>query len=186
MNKIILIFGPPGSGKGTLSGFVAKQSELTHLSVGEMIREHIAAQDEIGKQAEDLVNQGKLISDDLTNQMVQHRLEKNPKESFLLDGYPRDLLQARFLTGFASIAGIIDVTLRDNIIVERLLKRGRADDNEQTIKDRIKLYHSTTEPVLSFLKEKNIPLLEVDGDYDMDAEVDAVVSRITDWLKTVA
>lgn len=178
----LLIFGPPGCGKGTLSSFITKKSHLTHISVGEMIREHIKAHDKIGQEAEELVSHGKLISDKITNEMVKKRLSQDDaNHSFLLDGYPRDVEQAEFLTSITQITGVIEMTLTDEMILNRLLKRGRADDNKETIKDRIQLYKQTTSPVLKFLKSKNIPVHQINGDYDIDTQVNGIVKGIISW-----
>ncbi len=178
----LLIFGPPGCGKGTLSGFITKDSHITHISMGEMIREHIAKEDEIGQQAKELVSEGKLIPDDITNEMMRIRLqEKDMQHSFLLDGYPRDTYQAEFITQLTKFTGVIVMTLTDELIMERLMARGRADDIEQTIKDRIQGYKDTTRPVLEFLKSKNVPVLEIDGNYNIETDVQGIVQRIFDW-----
>lgn len=178
----LLIFGPPGCGKGTLSSFITINTHLTHISVGEMIREHIKAHDTIGVQAENIVSHGQLIPDGITNQMVQERLaQEDALHSFLLDGYPRDVEQAEFLTTITQITGVIVMTISDDLIMKRLLARGRADDNETTIKDRIELYKKTTSPVLAFLESQHIPTLEVDGNYNIDTDVQGIVEQIIDW-----
>jgi adenylate kinase len=149
-----------------------------------MIREHIKAHDAIGQKAEDIVKHGQLIPDEITNEMVHQRLlESDAKHSFLLDGYPRDVFQAEFITKEVSFSGVIVMTLTDELIMERLLARGRADDIPETIKDRIKLYKETTQPVLDFLEEKNIPFIRVNGDYNIDTDVENIVCEIVDWQK---
>lgn len=182
----LLIFGPPGCGKGTLSTYITDKSHITHISVGEMIREHIKAHDQIGEQAQDLVSHGKLIPDEITNQMVQERLkEEDASHSFLLDGYPRDVEQAEFLVNITPLTGVIQMTLDDKLIVTRLLARGRADDTKETILDRIKLYKETTQPVLDFLKEKGVPIMQIDGDYDINTQVDNIVQNILVWQESL-
>lgn len=182
----LLIFGPPGCGKGTLSKFITDSTHIAHISVGEMIREHIKAHDVIGKQAEELVSKGKLISDDITNQMVKERLSKSDvNHSFLLDGYPRDVEQAKFLTKIFQITGVIEMTLTDDMILNRLLKRGREDDIPKTIKDRIQLYKDTTRPVLNFMKEQKISVHKINGDYNMKTEAKGIVDKIVDWQNSI-
>lgn len=182
----LLIFGPPGCGKGTLSKFITQKSHLTHISMGEMIRDHIAAHDDIGTQAEKIVSKGQLIPDDITNAMMQERLTKDDaKHSFLLDGYPRDVYQAEFITKLTTLTGVIVMTLTDELIMTRLMARGRADDTKETIKDRIKLYKETTSPVLEFLKNKQVPIIEINGDYDINTQVDGIVKKIINWQETI-
>lgn len=178
----LLIFGPPGCGKGTLSKFITQKTHLEHISMGEMIREHIKIHDKIGTQAENIVSKGKLIPDEITNKMMRKRLEETDQsQSFLLDGYPRDTFQAEFITKLTALTGVIVMTLSDDLIMKRLMSRGRADDTAETITDRIVLYKETTKPVLDFLKEKSVPILEIDGDYNIDTEVDTIVNKIISW-----
>lgn len=178
----LLIFGPPGCGKGTLSSFITQKTHIAHISVGEMIREHIKAHDSIGELAESTVNKGKLIPSEITNELVKERLSQDDAiHSFLLDGYPRDMTQASFLIDITPITGIILMTIDDDLIMKRLLARGRADDSEKTIKDRIILYKETTKPVLDYLKKHDIPVLEIDGNYNINTDIDGIIKNILDW-----
>ena len=182
----LLIFGPPGCGKGTLSGFIHEKTHIAHISVGELIRDHIKAHDEIGQEAENIVKQGKLIPDEITNKLVQERLSlSDAQHSFLLDGYPRDLFQAEFLLTISKLSGAIVMTLTDDLILKRLLARGRADDNEQVINDRIKLYKETTQPVLNLLQQHDIPILEINGDYNIETDVDNIIEQIINWQESL-
>lgn len=120
----LLIFGPPGSGKGTFAELFCQRTHITPVSTGNIFRKHIAEQDELGKQVKELIDAGKLVPDELTNEIVKQRLtQEDVKESFLLDGYPRTLKQAEFLMTITDLTGVILLTLTDDEIVQRLSRR---------------------------------------------------------------
>lgn len=119
----LLIFGPPGSGKGTLSDQFSVSTGVKHVSTGDIFREHIKAQDDLGKKILQ-INKGGLVPDSLTNEIVEDRLsQEDVKDSFILDGYPRTVDQALFLEQISNISGVIFVDLEDEAIINRISHR---------------------------------------------------------------
>lgn len=136
----LVIIGPPGSGKGTVSELIETRLCIPHVSTGEIFREHIEAGDELGVKIKDLVEQGKLIPDEITEQVIRNRLlQEDVSTRFLLDGFPRDLEQARFLTHITGVDGVISVDLDDNTIIKRLSARRVCAHCEET-------YHLKNKP----------------------------------------
>jgi len=119
----LLIFGPPGSGKGTLSEQFSLATGIKHISTGDIFREHIKNKDDLGLKILQ-TNKGSLVSDSLTNEIVKDRLSKDDvKENFILDGYPRTKNQALFLESISNISGVIFVDLDDKSIIKRITRR---------------------------------------------------------------
>lgn len=187
----LIFFGPPGAGKGVLTNLVHEATGLPHISVGEMLREHIAKHDEIGKQVEQDMSQGKLVDDDLSDEMVRQRLARDDcQNGYLLDGFPRDVYQAKFLLSIDRPTGIVYVDIPEDDIVDRLMKRAaiehRSDDTPETIRNRLKIYHETTESVLVHFMQTGIPVLKVRGDYDLETQGQLMVDKIVQWQHGVA
>ena len=160
----IVIFGAPGSGKGTQSELIAEKYQLVHLSTGDMLREEIAHGTEVGKIADALISKGNLAPDDLIIQMIEHKinLHKENCNGFIFDGFPRTVAQAKALDELLAKHGkkltlMIDLHVDEHLLIDRLLKRGltsgRADDNLEVIKKRLEVYHQVTLPVLDFYKQ---------------------------------
>ncbi|MGM5480096.1 MAG: adenylate kinase family protein [Nanobdellota archaeon] len=142
----LCIIGPPGSGKGTICEIISEEFNLTHLSVGDMLREHIQKQDELGKQVEQDVKQGQLVPDHITEEIITLRLEKNDvKRGFIIDGFPRDINQAQFILKTGKLDGVIVIELEDQAIIKRLTQRMVCPSCGHT-------YHLSTKPP----KEKGI------------------------------
>lgn len=164
----LIIFGPPGVGKGTQAELIAKNLNLEHISTGEILRNAVSEGTEFGKKAKEIMDKGNLVPDEIMNGIVKDTLRKIRKDGFILDGFPRTLEQARALTGifkelnFNSIQ-VLNLFADDNEITERLLKRGRSDDTRETIKNRLKIYYDSTAPVKDYYNELN-PVKEINGD----------------------
>lgn len=168
----IILFGPPGAGKGTQSRYICEKYNLTYISTGEMLREEIANKTEIGKQVEDIINKGHLVSDEIVEEIIEERMEAHPDAvGFLFDGYPRTIKQAEDLEVIlpkhnTEIAGVLSLEVPEDILIQRMLDRGktegRADDNIDTIKRRFMEYHEKTKPLLDFYKNKGL-LHEING-----------------------
>lgn len=172
--KYYILFGPPGAGKGTQAGCLAEKYNLMHVSTGELLRNEIAAKTELGKQAKDLIEAGKLVPDAVVEGMIKNLFENNTdKSGFLLDGFPRTLAQASDLDAILAERGekvnaVISIIIQDETIQKRLAHRaeveGRADDaNPEIIQNRINTYHQQTEPLVDYYKKAG-KYYEVDGE----------------------
>lgn len=158
----IIIFGPPGSGKGTQSIKLAEKYNLTHISTGDILRAEIKAKSELGLRVQSVIESGELVSDELLIDLLRSAIQKHPAtEGFLFDGYPRTIQQAndledllKELNGTVNIVLALDV--HDDELMGRLLKRaeieGRKDDTEEVISNRLKVYHSQTRPLMDHYK----------------------------------
>ena len=185
----LVLFGGPGSGKGTQSEKIKNKYGLYHISTGEVLRDHIARGTEIGKTANEYISQGQLIPDELMIEIVEHQLDSKPEETakgVIFDGFPRTLAQARALdealnrrgTTIHAVAGL---EVPDEELIKRLINRGketgRADDNEETIKKRLDVYHSQTSPLKDYYLG--------DGRYskiDGAKKIDEIFDQISDVL----
>jgi adenylate kinase len=154
MNLVIL--GAPGSGKGTQAKILAEKANLKHVSSGDLLREAVERQDELGKEVEAIMAEGKLVPDQTVLRLVRDAiLEYGDREGWILDGYPRTGLQAEALEDVLSSArevidAVIYLEVEADAVIERLEKRGRKDDTADTIKKRLEVYEKETMPVLEF------------------------------------
>ena len=161
MKKHLLFLGPPGAGKGTQAELLSQSTSYLHLSTGELLRNEVELGTDLGKQVKDIMNKGKLVSDQLVLEIVKRNLKKSNK-GWILDGYPRNLLQVKSLNDVLRnlnqpLEMVFYLDIPDEVLINRLLMRGRNDDNEETIKTRLKIYKDTTEPLIEHYK--NLSLL---------------------------
>ena len=169
----IVIFGPPGAGKGTQSKIVAQEFGLKHISTGEILRAAIVDQSPLGIEAQRRIDKGNFVSDEIAIGLIEEELSKNGAvKGYVFDGFPRNTLQAAKLdemlgsTGH-SVTMMISLEVSDNELVARLLNRGketdRPDDKEESIiRKRLDIYENTTRPVLDYYKSQG-KLKGVDG-----------------------
>lgn len=168
----LLIMGPPGAGKGTQAVGLAEHIGGAHISTGDIFRENVAKQTELGRTAEEYMSAGKYVPDEITNAMVRDRLGQPDAASFVLDGYPRTAEQVAELDDIlAGIGARLDlvvslvVTDREELI-QRMLRRaetsGRADDTEEVIRHRQDVYEAETAILLPIYRERGL-LVEVNG-----------------------
>lgn len=158
----LVIFGAPGSGKGTQSENLINHYGLFHISTGDVLRSHIKGGTELGKTASAYINEGKLIPDELMIDILENVLEENPEETakgVIFDGFPRTIEQAKALKKMlekrnAKVDVVIGLDVPEEELVTRLLKRGqesgRSDDNLETIKKRLDVYHNQTSPLRDY------------------------------------
>ena len=199
MAKNILIFGPQGSGKGTQAELIARRHGLAYISTGDIFRYHLKNQTALGQQIQSYVNAGRLVPDELTNKIVQERLEQpDCNLGFVLDGYPRNLVQQEFLDTSAKADYAIGIALSDQQAIERLFGRlackcglsyhlvytppkkagicnhcgdqlfKRDDDQPEAIKKRLAIYHQETEPLFAIYQKRGI-WRPVDGSGSIEA-----------------
>jgi adenylate kinase len=174
----LLMFGPPGSGKGTQAARLAQRRSMAHISTGDMLRAAMAAGNELGERVKAIVESGNLVPDELMLEMVAERLsEEDAREGFLLDGFPRTVAQAEGLLETLGPEGALDcvvsLSVPEDELVRRALARGRVDDTESTIRHRLDVYSQLTEPVLDCLRGR-LPILEIEG----VGELDEITARI--------
>ena len=162
----VIICGAPGSGKGTQSDLIVDKFKFKHLSTGDLLREEIAKKTPAGILADQLISQGQLVPDEMIVEILSKEIEKieGKYEGLILDGFPRTVAQAESLEKLfeernEEVAVLIDIEVDEEELVNRLLKRGetsgRSDDNIETIKKRLNVYHEKTEPVSVFFKERD-------------------------------
>tara|TARA_B100000609_G_C16918592_1_gene283141 strand:+ start:47 stop:598 length:552 start_codon:yes stop_codon:yes gene_type:complete len=160
MKNNILFLGPPGAGKGTQASLISNSFSLLHLSTGELLRNEVKLGSNLGLKVEEIINSGELVSDELVLEIVKKNLNGN-QNGWILDGYPRNLSQANSLNDVLKelnqpLEMVIYLDVDEEVLVERLLKRGRSDDNESTIRKRLKIYNDTTQPLIGYYKKQNI------------------------------
>ena len=189
----IILFGPPGAGKGTQAELLVQSRGMVQLSTGDMLRAAIAAGTELGLQAKEIMDAGKLVSDDIMIGTIAERMEADDcKNGVFLDGFPRTVAQAQALDAmFAdkgiSLDSVIEIRVDENALFARIEKRAaetggaRSDDNAEVLAARLKVYHDNTAPVLPYYEDKG-QLVTIDG----MQSVEEVNKQIEACLNSVA
>ena len=170
MKKKLLFLGPPGAGKGTQAALISEYSSYLHLSTGELLRKEVDLNSNLGIKVREIINSGRLVNDELVLEIVKKNLDLSNK-GWILDGYPRNISQANSLNKILyeldqPLEIVFYLKVNQDVLLERLLKRGRKDDNEETISTRLKIYRETTEPLIDYYKDKNI-LEYINGERDL-------------------
>ena len=163
----IILFGPPGCGKGTQATFISEALAIPHLSTGDMLRSAVSSGSEIGLKAKNIMESGGLVSDQIVLSIVEQRIAKDDCEKgFILDGFPRTVNQAEKLDSLLSTNNKLDYVLRIKVdeeeIIKRLIDRAREDDKPDIIKNRFKTYNSETQPLIPFYEDRKI-LFNING-----------------------
>lgn len=184
--KLVLL-GGPGAGKGTQAAKLKDHFGIPHVSTGEVLREARAAGTELGKKAAGYMDAGKLLPDDIILGIVDEKLgSPGMGNGFLFDGFPRTIPQAEGLDRLLEARGmsldaVVSIEVDDDAIVERLLKRaeieGRADDNRETIENRLRVYYDQTEPLKDYYRKKGL-LKMVDGMGSIDEVFERIISAM--------
>ncbi|GAB4009129.1 adenylate kinase [Spirosoma sp. KCTC 42546] len=184
----LVLFGPPGAGKGTQSEKLIQKYNLVHLSTGDLLRSQIAAGTELGLRAKQLMDQGLLVPDEVVIGMIENKLRENQSApGFIFDGFPRTVLQAEALDQLLShyqapIATMIALVVNDEELIRRLLKRGetsgRPDDrDEATARRRVSVYNKETMPVADYYSQQG-KFAAIDGIGNIDDIFQAICQKI--------
>lgn len=188
----IVVFGAPGSGKGTQSELIAEEYGLKHVSTGELLRAEIKAETELGKIADSFISFGKLVPDDIMIEVLEDLIKRNlDKKGFVFDGFPRTLpqgiaLDQKLQKNRVSISAVFSLEVDEEELIDRLLKRGkisgRSDDNRQTIESRLQVYHQQTEPVKEYYAKQNkLTYIKGKGSInDIFKSIEQVIDNLTD------
>ena len=184
MEPTIALLGPPGSGKGTQAERLRQELGFVALSTGELLRAARAAGTDLGRRASEFMDRGELAPDELIVAMIGDELAGLDDKPILLDGFPRTVAQADALAGALEsrardLSAVVLIDVPEDIVVERISSRhqGREDDRPQTVRERMRVYHRETEPLVAYYGERGL-LRRVDGTLDADAVQAAVRSAL--------
>jgi len=186
----IVIFGPPGAGKGTQSKYIVEKFNLFQLSTGELLRKEITKNTKLGQEISSIINTGNLVSNEIVGNLIEKYLsDKKFKNRLIFDGYPRNLIQAKSLDEVLKKNDQkIDIALKLTVSLETIKKRildrknleNRKDDNEKTAIKRFETYENNIKPVIDFYKQSNL-LKVIDG----EGSVSEICDEISDIIKGI-
>ncbi|MGK6351027.1 adenylate kinase [Parapedobacter sp. DT-150] len=186
----LVLFGPPGAGKGTQSQKLIDHYQLVHISTGDLFRAHISKRTELGQRVSQLIADGELVPDSITIAMLEEEIDRNPQaKGFIFDGFPRTVAQAEALDRFleskrSRITGVIALDVTEEELTERIAKRkatsNRADDDSEKLKKRIEEYFSKTIHVLPYYEQQG-KLTKVNGIGEIEAIFGEIRTIIDRW-----
>lgn len=172
MTRLIFL-GPPGAGKGTQAHLLAELSAIPHISTGDILRTAVADKTVLGQKAQSYMERGELVPDELMLDLVRDRLKQlSGGSGWILDGFPRTVIQAEFLDILLQeieqpLTSVVNLDVPDEVLVARLLARGRSDDNEAVIRNRLQVYRDQTLPLIRYYQSRE-QLLAVDGNQPIE------------------
>lgn len=182
-----ILFGPPGSGKGTQSVRIAKKYNLAHISTGDIFRRNICEKTPLGLRVQSIIEKGELVPDELLVEILEDAMDqKKGKSGYVFDGFPRTIQQAEDLKGILgkrndSVSLVLALEVNDEEIIRRLLKRaeleGRRDDNREVIENRIRVYNQQTQPLIDYYG-KNGSFTSVNGIGTVDDIFHSICKKI--------
>ena len=191
----VVIFGAPGSGKGTQSELIISKYGFFHISTGDILRQEIKKQTELGLTAEEYIKTGQLVPDELIIKILSDVLDANTDvKGFIFDGFPRTIAQGEALDNLlreknTSIIAVLNLDVDEKELLNRLVKRGegsgRPDDNPEVIQNRLEVYRNQTEPLKEYYKKKG-KLFQIKGNNvieDVFEQIAEVLDRLTLQLK---
>ncbi len=179
----VVLVGPPGAGKGTQAVRLAESLGVPHISTGDLFRENLKQRTELGLAAQRFMDAGELVSDEVTVGMVAQRLsEPDTENGFILDGFPRTVAQAESLSKILAkddheLDAVVALEVPEDVVVARLLGRGRGDDTEDVIRRRQQVYRDETHPLLEHYKSRLVTVNAV-------GEVEEITERVLEALRT--
>jgi adenylate kinase len=183
----LVLLGAPGSGKGTQAARLKQHLQVPHISTGDLLRAEVAAGSALGVQAKEIMARGDLVSDDILLGMLEDRFSRpDTRNGFILDGYPRNLVQAAALDGLLQRMGqpmdaAVQLDVDNELLIERLAGRakaeGRSDDNPESVRKRLEVYDAQTAPVIEFYRQHG-QLTTVDGVGTLDEVFTRIIEAI--------